>query len=178
MAISSQAGCVMKKCTRCEEEKPLSDFYLKKARGVYNSECKACVKLRNRSHYERNRERLIADAQKWRLANHDKYKEYLRGYSKERTRERRKMVLDRLGRKCACCGEDREEFLTIDHVNDDGGVHRREINRQNFYQRLILDNFDTKYELQVLCWNCNLAKAKYGYCPHNHPEGSETSRKA
>jgi hypothetical protein len=71
------------------------------------------------------------------------------------------------GYKCKCCGEARREFLQIDHVNNDGAAHRREIKRtgsSSLYYWLKFNGFPPGF--QPLCANCNYAKAHYGYCPH------------
>lgn len=78
-------------------------------------------------------------------------------------------VIEYYGGKCSCCGEDRIEFLCLDHVNNDGHMHKQNGHRfggYNLYAKLIRENFHTEFELQVLCHNCNAAKAGYGYCPH------------
>ena len=69
--------------------------------------------------------------------------------------------------KCKCCGETAYAFLTIDHINNDGAKHRKEIKRGGgvaFYYWLKLNNFPSGF--QVLCFNCNHAKALYEKCPH------------
>lgn len=71
------------------------------------------------------------------------------------------------GYVCACCGEDEPKFLTIDHVNNDGGAHRRTSSAisKNLYRWLKRNNFPDGF--QVLCMNCNLGKARNnGVCPH------------
>lgn len=77
------------------------------------------------------------------------------------------------GSKCNCCGETVLEFLTIDHINNNGAEHRREItgssNRSGggsyMYLWLIKNNFPEGF--QVLCANCQLGKAiNGGICPH------------
>jgi acyl-CoA reductase-like NAD-dependent aldehyde dehydrogenase len=35
-----------RKCTRCEQVKPLAEFYARNAEGTLQSACKACVKAR------------------------------------------------------------------------------------------------------------------------------------
>lgn len=45
-----------------------------------------------------------------------------------RRRRLRAEVIAAYGGRCACCGEATPEFLSIDHVNNDGAQHRREIN--------------------------------------------------
>ena len=69
------------------------------------------------------------------------------------------------GGKCACCGETQLEFLTIDHKNNDGNKHRKEIKNANIYAWAIRNNYPPV--LQILCHNCHGAKSFYGECPHN-----------
>lgn len=71
--------------------------------------------------------------------------------------------------KCACCGETNIEFLSIDHINQNGAEHRRTLpkNRRcgsGFYNWLIKNGFPEGY--RVLCLNCNFALGHFGYCPH------------
>ena len=75
-------------------------------------------------------------------------------------------ALQAYGGKCACCGEDMWEFLTIDHKNNDGSKHRAEtgLEGMKMYLWLVKNNFPP--EFQVLCWGCNLARHQYGVCPH------------
>jgi len=82
----------------------------------------------------------------------------------ERYQRQKSQVFDHYGRKCVCCGETREYFLQIDHVNDDGYLHRKEIGPTNLYRWAIQNGFpDT---LQTLCANCNFGKKMNdGVCP-------------
>lgn len=86
-------------------------------------------------------------------------------YSK---RERMKMKLDMLnalGWKCSCCGEDHPLFLTLDHVKNDGARARDQYNEQQIY-RLARREGWPKDRYQVLCMNCNFAKGHFLECPH------------
>ena len=70
--------------------------------------------------------------------------------------------------RCVCCGERTLEFLALDHVNNDGGVHRRAVGKNgggSFYGWLRRTGY-TYDGLVVACHNCNLARAMYGACPH------------
>jgi hypothetical protein len=76
---------------------------------------------------------------------------------------------------CACCGVDRPEFLTIDHVNGGGVAHRKKLGNGNLatggsklYKWLIDHRYPPGF--RVLCQNCNFARGVWGYCPHQHPE--------
>ena len=73
------------------------------------------------------------------------------------------------GTSCACCGELHIEFLTLDHIAGDGAEHRRKLKTSsgnNFYQKLKKLGFPPG--LRVLCYNCNCALGKFGYCPHGN----------
>jgi hypothetical protein len=70
--------------------------------------------------------------------------------------------------KCVCCGETILDFLSIDHINDDGANQRRKINCSSgnqFYLWLKKNNFPEGY--QVLCMNCQFGKRlNDGVCSH------------
>jgi hypothetical protein len=76
----------------------------------------------------------------------------------------KKDVFDRYGNVCACCGESDIQFLTIDHINNDGAQHRHVTKTLSLYQWLRTNDYPAGF--QTLCWNCNLAKHIYGQCPH------------
>ena len=95
----------------------------------------------------------------WQKGNPSKMREY-------RAADRRKLkdrVFDYYGRSCVCCGEVRQEFLTIDHVDGGGREHRRKINN-DLYRWLVKKTFPKGF--QVLCMNCNFAKRESKECPH------------
>jgi len=63
------------------------------------------------------------------------------------------------GCKCVICGVDDIDCLTIDHINDDGHWHRKNVIKPSgnvFYKWLAKNDFPTGY--QTLCANCNLKK--------------------
>jgi hypothetical protein len=68
---------------------------------------------------------------------------------------------------CACCGEDDPLFLTVDHVDGGGGEERRRRpgGTYGLWRRLRREGFPPT--CQLLCWNCNCARAlNGGVCPH------------
>jgi hypothetical protein len=75
------------------------------------------------------------------------------------------------GGKCACCGESRIEFLTLDHVDGRADEPYR-ITGQKAWARLKARGWP-KDKYQLLCFNCNCAKGIYGHCPHldDHHDG-------
>jgi hypothetical protein len=99
-----------------------------------------------------------------RKANYHPQKESQR--KKQSNTLLKQRVLAMYGGCCACCGEDNFGFLTLDHKNNDGGKRRRagEVKGLALYRRIELLGFPD--DMQVLCWNCNIAKYVYGQCPH------------
>jgi hypothetical protein len=97
------------------------------------------------------------------------HKEHCKEVQRNLDRARRKKVLvyySGIVPKCACCGIEQYEFLSLDHINGGGYKHRKEIGNfgRNFYKWIIKNNFPSGF--RVLCHNCNLAKGFYGKCPH------------
>ena len=76
---------------------------------------------------------------------------------------RRKVFSAYGGAHCACCEEDAFEFLCIDHVDNDGAKHRREM-RGNISSWLIKNEYPPGF--QILCINCNFSKGSLGDCAH------------
>jgi hypothetical protein len=81
------------------------------------------------------------------------------------------------GCKCTCprCGETDLEFLSLDHINLDGGAHRREVSPgrkdwggHHLFRLLRRQGWPPGY--QVLCMNCNFGRTRNGgVCPHISP---------
>ena len=139
-------------CPRCNTEKDASEFSRQeKSKDGLQFYCNVCKHEKGKEHYSANKDRY----NKRNTANHAAVK---------------REVFSMYGNKCACCGEDRIEFLGIDHINGDGAKERRELGIGSgfrFYYHLRDLGFPSGYRL--LCHNCNLAISNYGYCPH-HPE--------
>jgi len=101
---------------------------------------------------------------------HRKNKEKYNKLAREKALKLKLEVLTHYGGgtpKCACCGESIIEFLTIDHINNNGEKHRKQIGSGGgFYRWLKENNFPKGY--RVLCFNCNCGRklTKNKICPH------------
>jgi len=86
--------------------------------------------------------------------------------SKQQNIDSRLECINHYGAFCVCCGEKEDKFLSIDHVNNDGFIHRKTTkNFRNIYLWLKKNNYPNI--VQVLCFNCNLGKrVNGGICPH------------
>ena len=88
--------------------------------------------------------------------------ERLRG---KRTRTKLKRnVIENYGGHCKCCNACDLDVLSIDHINNNGAEHKKQIGNVPLYRWLKRNEYPDGY--QVLCMNCNVAKWIYGYCPH------------
>src|SRR5690349_8754931 len=139
-------------CRDCKQEKPTQDM-CPDVRGDYGVKklCKSCAAIR---------------AKKYRKEKPEKYKKH----RNDARVNRRKKILNALGNKCIVCGESRYEFLTIDHILNDGAQHRKELygnsrkGGDDLYVEIIKLGIP-KDRFQILCYNCNCSKGFYGYNP-------------
>lgn len=130
-----------------------------------NIYCRPCQAKRAERHRQRNprRYRYVAteSAKAWRRANREKVNES----SRRQRRKIRAEVLAHYGDHCVCCGEREPGFLSLDHINGGGNKERKEVGLGIVWYYWLRR---TGYPggLQVLCYNCNLAKGFQGECPH------------
>lgn len=159
MTIPSQTY----KCTCCGETKPLTPEYFHKMKtgpshdrkDRFQTQCKKCIlaKLGTPENQKRSRE-----------------------YQREWRKSIREEAFNHYGCKCVCCGEVTPQFLTLDHINNDGYEFRSKIFSHvgrkyqggagvHTYRWLIRNNYPDGF--QVLCMNCNFGKRmNNGVCPH------------
>lgn len=84
--------------------------------------------------------------------------------ARQKRKEIQESVLDAYGRKCNCCGESEKMFLQLDHVNNDGAAHRKQVGQRMWHWAAKNEFPDS---LQLLCCNCNQGKQlNGGVCPH------------
>ena len=115
----------------------------------------------NRRWNAENKEKRAAMCKSWVERNRDKTREA----GRKCARNQREKVIEFYGNVCACCGEENEMFLSIDHINGNGRKHRKEIGSNAIYRWLIRNKFPDGY--RVLCMNCNWGRERNGgICPH------------
>ena len=90
-------------------------------------------------------------------------------------RDLKEQVLQGYEKRCVCCGETAYEFLSVDHKYNDGAADRKRLGRKaksgSLYKTIIKENFPDRY--QIMCYNCNMAKGFFGYCPHQKETQNE-----
>lgn len=165
MTIPSEA---LRKCKQCEHEKSLSDFYLRSDGKSRHWTCKRCI-IANQAAKRRGPDRAkILDAEN----------RSMRAY---RAETKIKVFAAYGGFKCVCCGETEPSFLTLDHINNDGGEFRKkELGTRNaagyHTYRWLLRN-GCPPTVQVMCMNCQHGKLmNNGVCPHQRTCNDYPSR--
>ena len=114
------------------------------------------------------RERARVCTRRWRNGN----PQSARDSARRARRKTRQAILTMYGDRCACCGDDHEEFLALDHVNGGGAKHRKSVGTTSstaVYRSVLNEGYHPE-RYRILCHNCNMALALYGYCPHDRPE--------
>lgn len=134
-----------KRCNTCGEVKPLKKF--KKAWAGFNTR-----KWNTPGYAERNPLQVCRN----RCASCD---------SKSELAKMKLEMLAAFDCMCSCCGESHPDLLTLDHVENNGGEHRKTMNEQQCMRLARREGWD-KSKWDCLCFNCNCAKAHYGGCPH------------
>lgn len=160
-----------KRCSRCGQTKPLSEFHKKsgvKSTGV-NSMCKKCNIEHAKKYYYEHQEEVSK-----KNCEHSKNNPQIAKRAHEKRIKRLRSEAIQFFGPCECCGEDRWEFLSIDHINGHGNEQRKRGRHKDGWE--LLNDFhcmgwpeEIKKSYRLLCMNCNFAIGHHGYCPH-HPE--------
>lgn len=167
-------------CKKCDTIKDISEFWKDKTQsGGYHFYCKKCEGAMNKKRRLENADKYKKLAKKYyrkgRIKIIEKQKErYQKKHSEIREQQRvairakRLKVLDYYSQgklECACCGESEFKFLSIDHIDNNGYQHRKQLDGKNLYGWLIKNDYPSGF--QVLCMNCNWGKAMNdNVCPH------------
>jgi hypothetical protein len=143
---------MLRVCRKCGIEKKLTDFSPdSKSSYGYKHMCRSCNSAYVKAHRKANNNKKSNE-------NHRRYRQNLR-----------RQVLKEYGHKCVHCGEKRYEFLTIDHIFNDGAAHKKQLGNKGRGGELIYIDIKRqgypKDKYQVLCYNCNAVKQYHGYNP-------------
>lgn len=148
--LSHMRKLKQKTCTRCGTLKKIGAFGIRgRYRTHIHSWCKNCCVIYQMEYRLRNKRRLSRQ-------------------KIEYTRNAKREGLKEYGGKCSCCGEERYQFLTLDHINGRDKAVVRETGTRAWARLRCLGWPKDGY--QILCFNCNCAKGIYGECPHRYKD--------
>lgn len=115
----------------------------------------------DRRYYLGHKKEKLERKRRWCQEHKEEQREYYRQYTQRLKAE----VLSHYSNgspMCVRCRIDDIDILTIDHINDGGNKHRKAISYDRgglaFYKWLRREGFPEGY--QVLCYNCNMKKAR------------------
>lgn len=149
-----------KRCPVCTETKPNTDFgNSSKYKDGKNWQCRACA---------------YKSQQKWRKTS----PKYLLGVARQRKNLRTRIIAHYSEglMECACCREDADRFLIIDHINGGGNEHRRQVGgSRGMYNDIRKRGFPPGF--RVLCHNCNYSYSVDKTCPHQSAQNSDRTER-
>ena len=189
-------------CRNCARVLAATEFYTKD-----RNCCKDCAKKRVYARRDRiqaagfcimcrspdvNSGTTCDDCKKKNLQRyHDNQEDYCATARNRRHRLKKEVIEAYSGGVCDCCGEHRLEFLTIDHVHNDGAEHRRALAKESGWKTsprsmsgshmyFWLKNNGFPGGFQVLCANCNTGKSNDPdhLCPHERERLAATDASA
>lgn len=113
----------------------------------------------DKEYYQKNKESRKMYSKKYRQENKEKYREYF----KKTNTKIKELVYNHYSNEvieCACCGEKEIDFLSLDHIYNNGAKHKKKIKGGGFsiLRWAIKNNFPPIF--QLLCMNCNVSKGK------------------
>lgn len=159
----------------------MTEYYIDKNGHKHSKDSR---KKSRKKYYEKNKEKILGEAreaydpEKARAyykenkqvfkERYERTKDSRNKYAKDDLKDKRSIVFAAYGNKCVCCGEAHWEFLTVDHISNNGREHRKNnptaSSGVGFYRWIIKNNFPS--DLQLLCANCHIAKSRGIICPH------------
>lgn len=166
-------GSPKKKLTHCKRghEFTMENTYIQVQNGVITRKCEKCRLQRVLEFTNNNRDYVNKRQRDYMRSLGFKTKEKYRKRDKERKTEIKLKVISHYSPslKCVCCGESEWNFLSIDHIHNNGNLHKKQNKNlhggASMYYWLIKHNFPKGF--QVLCMNCNFGKRMNdGICPH------------
>jgi hypothetical protein len=152
-------------CSNCECERQKNPKYQLKQK-EYRLKNKEKYSLLDKQYKDDNKEKIRIQRKEYRLINSKRISEK----NKKSYQYLRSNVISHYSNNmmiCMCpgCNENHLDFLTIDHIDNNGSEHRKQLGNvggTGLYKWLIKNNFPTGF--QVLCMNCNFSKGKHGKC--------------
>ncbi len=159
-----------KLCGKCRRSLPREKEFFgtdSARRDQLRSHCRECAAKHKKIEYYANRSKHRERQLRYQQNNRQKLYAYNAKWQRKRGAALRSEMLAAYGGRCACCGESEPIFLDLDHVHNNGNVHRREVGNNVQVMLQIKSKGWPTDDFQVLCSNCNQGKARNkGICPH------------
>lgn len=163
-----------KRCSKCKKEKDEGEFCRDtSSKDGLHRWCKLCKNSHKTEWAADNQQHVFDYQRQW----NDDNRKHVNAYQRKLNAAAREAVLNHYGRVCICCNSTKR--LTIDHINGNGGEHRRELfgSEKNassgaFYRWLIKNNFPDGF--QTMCQPCNASKRNGERCRLIHQSAASS----
>jgi len=163
----------LKNCRTCGDPFPTDTFPPRKgSKDGRQPWCKACFKTKQAVY----RQTYLSDPKKRERNNaaqlrfRKEHPEEARQSSHASFLRLKREMIAAYGGSCKCCGEECEEFLTLEHLNRDGASHRKQVGGGSNTYRDLRNKGWPQEGYTVLCMNCNWSTRFGGTCPHQRIE--------
>ncbi len=179
--------CLIMVQTKDEKREKAREYYLKHSTEIkkrvrqYTLEHKEEINTKARKYWKENKEKRRIILRRYVLKNPDKVKESQKKYryknfkqmQKKRKYRDRQMKIEVFTHysqgtpNCVCCNETIIEFLSLDHINNDGAKDRSKgLTGTNMYRYVKKTGYPKHF--QVMCHNCNQSRGQTldHLCPH------------
>ena len=152
-----------KVCKRCGTEKTLDEFNRNRS-GPDGRQgwCRPC-------HNKKNAEQRLRNPgahHRYQRAYKEKNRDSINLKNREANARLKAEFLLAYGGRCTCCGEREPYFLTVEHLNGDGKLHRAKVGVGYGQLRDLKRRGWPKDAYTILCMNCNWAERNGKPCPH------------
>lgn len=105
-----------------------------------------------RAYYWRNVEMVRARKADQMRKRRLKYPDTFRQQGMNYRQAMRRRLLEMYGLQCAICGFADPRALTLDHVDGNGNIERRELGERGVYRQALVEHAPHRY--RTLCMNC------------------------
>jgi len=151
---------VMKRCSKCGKNKPLNDFWQARSKSHGRDwRCKECKREYMREYNKRPTSRELRRKQKPRKSERERI------YLKKLRKKAFEVIANGQPIKCLrqkewkCCSYSDFDFLTFDHIYNDGAEDRKKsLVAQKLYGWIIKNPQEARKKLQILCRNAQAKK--------------------
>jgi len=126
----------------------------------FNEDYKKKFSVTRNKYYLNNKDKMDVWRKNYLKNYHEINGEFLRRYSREHLKDLRIQALNIIGGcHCVVCGDSNVNHLTIDHINNNGNIDRRNgLRSSQIIHRIVDGEYRDLENLRVLCHNHNFSR--------------------
>lgn len=133
-----------KKCTKCNVIHPIENFYWRKTRNNYSSQCKICLRKDSKNYNKQNKKDRAEYYNKWRENNND-WRKYQREYKRNSTPQQR-IIFNLRNRVYKLMLKEYKSQKTLDLIGCSRDEFMLHLEKQ-FNEHMTWENYGTYWEV-------------------------------